>query len=707
MRRILERYAERARAAQDPATPPERAAAILVEDFDGMPAPPGLVETLVAQGSADHARRVAAAAGELAPESVTTLTVQAEAARVLDGDRQRARELLERAMAADSGLESGALLAEHLRAAGMELRAFELLSSHIVEEPDDDDAHRLWAEMLQSIHCRAQAGEVLQPAEREALERFADRTLMYRLRDSLRELAEGDPDVDRRLSVAIRDWLAGAGSDWTAEPREQLGDGQPDDGRQDGAEGDAGQRREAMLRMAIERAWLRAGDSEDDDDTWDDDDLDQPEEWDEDADDEGEAPEEWDDWDDDEEDPDLDLEWERSTTPLALAARAATTSPALARAARDWYETFTYGLWLVADPSPSPGVWLTDILTGTRRYVAIAPEQLDGLRRWSVLLGPLVALQGIWRTTGAFVALRPAEGDRAAAYAKDAVRDLLSELTGGRARGPSKPARQAEPHGVLVEAAEPADPLYRTLATRMLCELAPTIIGGIWQERRAGPQLRNMEGHRVKLITASVVAQQPGELLARLADHPDFRREEDGELSWWGRELTADEQASMLASLRAQLGAEAEEIEQPDERPRWLRGRLRPKGDAIEVEVNSQERLEALLRLLHELGEKVRVTRRSAIDPSQDMVPPAATAPLSFGESADELSLWRQRWLSAPSPALDGLTPRAAAKRKRQRPRLEALMRTLEHDADELAAAGRPVPDLAAVRAELGIQARL
>jgi len=35
-------------------------------------------------------------------------------------------------------------------------------------------------------------------------------------------------------------------------------------------------------------------------------------------------------------------------------------------------------------------VWLTEIVSAARRYAEIAPEQLGGLARWSVLLGAIV-----------------------------------------------------------------------------------------------------------------------------------------------------------------------------------------------------------------------------------------------------------------------------------------------------------------------------
>lgn len=84
----------------------------------------------------------------------------------------------------------------------------------------------------------------------------------------------------------------------------------------------------------------------------------------------------------------------------------------LRRRARAWLEWERYGLWMLADAEPSPGVWLVDILTGTRIYGAIPDEQLEGLAPWSVLMGAVVPVDGVWRSGGAFLPLAPSTQTR-------------------------------------------------------------------------------------------------------------------------------------------------------------------------------------------------------------------------------------------------------------------------------------------------------
>jgi hypothetical protein len=88
----LERMAElalvearrRAEEALSPETPPERVAALVVEEFEDLPSPPGLATRLRRDGSEERARSVAAEVQRLAPGSVTALTLAAEVAGVFD-----------------------------------------------------------------------------------------------------------------------------------------------------------------------------------------------------------------------------------------------------------------------------------------------------------------------------------------------------------------------------------------------------------------------------------------------------------------------------------------------------------------------------------------------------------------------------------------------------------------------------------------------
>lgn len=298
--------------------------------------------------------------------------------------------------------------------------------------------------------------------------------------------------------------------------------------------------------------------------------------------------------------------------------------------------------------------------------------------------------------------LRPSEGDGAADLVHEASVALANELTGKRGRSPSRRG-EPHPHGVIVEIAEPVWPEIARLMSKVLGGLLPGIVGDVWRRRAAGPKLTNTEGHPLRVITAHVAVNDPAAIAGTLAAHADFRVEDAGELSWWGRELSKIERAGALAQVRA-LAGEDEPLDEPDEPQRWLRGRLEPKPDGFEISVNSDERLVALVELLRGLGAKPKLGRRSVIDPAQDIQPIRLGMPMPFGASQQAVDAWQMLWPEERVPALGGLTPRTASRRVQSRSRLEAVPREFEHDAHVLARAGRPAPDLERLRAELGMQ---
>ena len=97
------------------------------------------------------------------------------------------------------------------------------------------------------------------------------------------------------------------------------------------------------------------------------------------------------------------------------------------------------------------------------------------------------------------------------------------------------------------------------------------------------------------------------------------------------------------------------------------------------------------------------MTRRSVIDPAQDLPRNPMASPRLLAASEEANEAWLSHWPSERVPALGGLTPRAAAKRKKERVRLEALLREFERGARLLAQAGRPAPDIGRLHTQLGM----
>jgi len=645
----------RAEEAYAPETAVERVAELLVEDFEGMPSPLGFVRRLLEAGSPQRVHDVAEHVHVLAPGSITALTFDAERALVVDGDPLRASHVLDEALRIDRDPDGTSGLAEHLMAAGRMRDAWQLAEQAALDDPADEAAQDVLAAALSDIHRRSLDGEELDAQERAALARFTDRGVLDQVRTGVIQFVAGEPDLEERMAEVVGDWLEAAGAD-DEEATALLDREEELHARLEGRAG--------ILRLAMEHAWLLGG------------------------------------LDDELDDDDPELEYEE--TALGRLAAEPDTPDDVAVAARRWLTSQTYGLWQVADPTPSPGLWLTDLASGVRRYAAIPHEQLEGVGRWAVLLGSLVAADGIWRTTGAFLVLRPSEGDSAAHHARETTYELSQILAGERPR--RRRPRSPEPHGVLVEERGPEPPSIADLMGKVVGNLIPEIAGDVGDRRAAGPELVNTDGHPLRFITATLAIDDAAAAAAGLAAHADFRAEEDGELTWWGRELTALEQETAIASLRAETG---QDIEPDEEASRWLRARLLPRSGGFEVELNSEERLAMLLAVLQELGAEATVTRRSVIDPSQDLPRVTIGGPLPFPASAEAAEAWVEHWPDERLPALGGLTPRAAARRQGRRARLEALLRELEHDADLLARAGRTAPPVERLRADLGMDRRL
>ena len=65
-------------------------------------------------------------------------------------------------------------------------------------------------------------------------------------------------------------------------------------------------------------------------------------------------------------------------TPLRAFAADAETPAELGAWAAERDQYLRYGVWQLADPSPTPGVWCTELVSGERRYAQFPAEVVDG-----------------------------------------------------------------------------------------------------------------------------------------------------------------------------------------------------------------------------------------------------------------------------------------------------------------------------------------
>lgn len=567
--------------------------------------------------------------------------------------------------------------------------AMELACSLVEADPSDAEAQHLQALSLRAMAEHESDGRALEtnpcpcgtgaqpwadccrPREQEAVARFIDRERLYALRSAVGSFIAQDAVLERHLEES-RDVWAEALEDPNALPDFML---DPTDREEQSA---------LRVReiLALERAWVGT--------------------------------------------PGLDVDTPQGQTAdsddadagaiLRLYAADIATPPELALLARAWQEAALCGLWQVADLEGGPNLWLMDIVTGETRWVSMAPEQLEGAGRWSVLAGWLVPDRGVWRSGGAFVHLSPDEGDIAAeivrAMAEDVAESLLRERRGRNPR--HKSWREPElnpppPHGIISCWTDEPDPIVARLHGTILGIALPDVIAAATEGRRRQPALQNTDGEQLEILRATGHAEDPQALRIALQGRPDFDGPDDeGRLTWRGRELTALEAETSLAEVRAFAAERGVPVAgEEEERPRyWVRGLVEIDDHEVSIEVNSQARLDGAAAILARLGVGPLVVEQR-FDLSLDLAVPSGWRPLGAVGSPEAETAWRRRWLDEALPALGDLTPRQAVTDPRAALELERLLRRLEFDADLVAHSGQRALDVEQIRRELGEHGRL
>jgi hypothetical protein len=671
IRVVLERYDR----ILDPGIPPAELAGLLGEHYDGKPVPSRLAELMLANGSsperlADVAEAVLAAGTAAGGSpSLTALTFAAATARAAE-DAEAARGLLDQAFAAADDPDDRVGIIEHVRAGGRLADAIEMLEARLREAPDDEHAAERYGTAMEEAYeavnqqqppgaCPCGRGapwqECCGPRERAALSRFTDRSGLIALHDAVHAYLEPSgyrQAVGEQVAEAL---LLTDDLDW--EPAE----------------------RDVFGMLVAEHALLTAGLSADEEAGDTEDPLGSP----------------------DEDDTDNPL--------AAFAADPSAPAELRARAAA-WREHIHYGLWRIDGPGPAPGLWCTDITSGTTRYAEFPAGLTSGMPRWAVWLGGIVPVDGIWRSTGQGVRLSPAEGDAAAELLQEAAAELIHTMAGTPKKKPPRqvtgPLRfgRAEPFGVYADFDEPSPFYVAELLGKVTGVLLPRIVAEVYEHRSAPPAMRNTDGDTMCLITAQIRVSDSEQAVTQLAARPDFDRDPDDHtrVTWYGLQIPDAQSAAMLAEARAQLRAQGyadTDIEDPGTPQRWIRGTLQVRKGQIVAEVNSRKRLARLLDVLARIGADPVVTDEKQIDPAQDFAWPAGENAYPGG-AAPPAEGWEKYWLDEQVPALRGRTPRQAASGKEQ-PLLEALLRQFEYEADLLATEGKSGVNTGWLRQEL------
>jgi hypothetical protein len=343
--------------------------------------------------------------------------------------------------------------------------------------------------------------------------------------------------------------------------------------------------------------------------------------------------------------------------------------------AAEWAYWARWGLWQVDDVA-EPGVLLTEYLTSARLYVHLAPEQREGLRRWSVLVGCFSPMDGVWRSGSGFLRVSPAEAQALARRVLWFV-ERIGRKTGDRSRLLVEWARQVEREveegGWLPDRAPRAPKGFAETTRNVVSVVLPQLVAEARRLGRAQPRLTNTEGDPLELIEACLVVTDSGSARRALLAHADFEADEE-RITWYGDEMPEATRRHVLERVRAE-GRDLGDV--PDGPQRWIRGSIHVEGGDLRVQVNSRGRLERLLALLAELGHPARVAEKQVSDVGEELGKRRRETPDAF--VPPPAGPWMSVPLDEPMPPLDGLTLSEAATREEYVDRLEVFLRELEH----------------------------
>ena len=637
-----------------PGTSAAELAILLAEHYRGVPVAGWLASALLREGSS-LARLQDAANLMLTGQDTPSLTALTFAAAVAGaaGDAGEERRLIDQALAADEAGDPDVRLEviDFISTSGHAAEAVELLEPRLKEAPDDGWAGDLYGAAIERAYAAACADETA-ARERAAVRRFADRTGLVAVRDAVSAFLD-DTELGEAVRARVTEELSVTDDlDWSAEDRVGFGE------------------------LAEEIAWLTADPGQDEVET---------------PDDIG----------------DLLADDDPAGTPLRAFAADPSTPAALAARALAWHEHIHYGLWRIDEPVPAPGLRCTDIVSGTERYVEFPAEATAGLPRWTVWLGGMVPVDGIWRSTGVGVRLSPAEADAAGQSIDEATLAMVQALAGEPEVPPTPiPFGHAEPLGVYADDQEPVSAEMASLMGKVAGAMITRIVADVHRYRATPPAIANTDGDPMCLITATIAVEEG--TAGKLAARPDFDSDSDepDRVTWWGALIPDGQREAMMAEAMAQLRAQGhQDVEAPAGPQRWVRGVLRIRGREVTVEVNSQQRLTRLLGILRKVGADPVVTSEKRIDPAMDFAW-ASGQRASEGGAAAAAEGWEKFWLDEKVPALFGRTPRQAA-RGRERPYLEAMLRQFEYEAGLLAVDGKTGIDAAWLREQLDMPSDL
>jgi hypothetical protein len=652
-RQTAEHYSQ----LNDPSASPAAVAGILAAEFPDQVLAADMMRVRVAQGvpaeEVAETARLLLQCAEPGQPRIGALAVAALAAH-LAGDEEAehgyARDLLARAGSPSPDPRQWLAVIGSAADRGHPGETCELIEPYLREHPDDELATEIYAHALAKAHAQSGPGELdrggpggrFPPVEAAALARYRDRSGADALDRAIGQFTERT-----RWGVLISKWID---DDRAGQKTSHWGD----------AEQDAVDALMAEVGVLFPFTGELSGAEDDDDD-------------------------------------------DAVDTPLRAFAADAETPAELAVLAAERDQHVRYGIWQVPNPSLSPGVWCTDLVSGIRQYAEFPAEVIDGAPPWSVWLGALAPSAGIWRASRTGLWLSPVEGDAIAEYAEDAVWQMLYAIAVKGIRSPAALEQprfgQAEPFCVRWETDEEPTPGFGNYTSATTARLAPRLASWVLMKRAEPFLIQNTDGEPMVLIDVAVTTD--GDVTERLLAHPDFAEEkggEGGQLVWWGG--PAGDGPSESTALHFHEDGFTHVTDPADEEERVVLARLTPDHGRVIVRVNSERRLKRVLQILTDIGAAPKVAQESRSQTSMEF----AWGPVPGGGMTART--WAESWLDQPVVVLEFHTPRhAASSGQADLLRLEGLLRQLEYQSALPAERGGQPIDTAWLRTQLGLVA--
>jgi hypothetical protein len=599
-RKQVRRAEARANLVYDSATPPGRAATLLRERFGDTVVEASVALRIVAEGGGIPRAREVADAALSQGRGPMALSLAADVALLDDRPADAERYATDALLLADGpGL--------HLRLAAARANqhhladALDILDAQLRDNPGLEELEVMRGELLPQVdvlgevnlpHCSCGSGDRYEvccgPADRRALDRFLDRGPLLELRQAVSRFILSKPEYREAVDRGVLEWVeAGA----LTEEDLEVPDGELDE--------DPWLRAPNVKALSREWAWMMPL-------------LDGPRAI-------------------------LDAFVDDPDAPADARRRA-----------RDLTGWATWGLWEIADPYASPGTAVTELLTGLRLYADLPSEILDGLPRWSVLLGYLVPVDGVWRAGGGFEIASPVE-------AREIAHGLVDELLD-----------QAE------EVGTDGRPMVAW------CRRVHDDMGPLWLPEASEPPA----GLALSMLQAVMRTAAPN-LSASLRDMqesgPDGDGETDPERLWAAIEL-ADLEAAWRA-LAARPGYELDggaiAWHEPDG------GRLRATLTLDEGSLMVQFEAPANLAELDDLLDDLVAVGHEAVTVEGPVTEMAPEPPVALPDQPDgDQAEWLLAWPDEPLQMFEDLTPRQLVEGHGATADVEMLIRYLEHGAD-------------------------